>query len=143
MTVDIHTSVSHNLYGQGEIVKIKDDKVYVLFGNKQRIFPYPSALEKGYLKTNIPSMKTEIIPSGAKSVELTTEDIKHRIMVIKINRLYEENMDSDALYSVVRGIWKASIRRWKRKAPSIRRISPRQIFGSCPRSWWWWMSLPT
>ena len=82
MTVDIHTSVSHNLYGQGEIVKIKDDKVYVLFGNKQRIFPYPSAFEKGYLKTNVPPIKTGIIPSGAESVELTKEDIKHRIKIL-------------------------------------------------------------
>ena len=106
MTVDIHTSVSHNLYGKGEVVKITDDKVYVLFGNRQRIFPYPGAFEKGYLKTNISS--TQLIPPSKDSAELTKEDIKHRIMVIKINRLYEENMDPDALYSVVRGIWKAS-----------------------------------
>ena len=49
MLADIHTVVRHNLYGKGEVTKITDDKVYVLFGNQQRIFPYPDAFEKGFL----------------------------------------------------------------------------------------------
>lgn len=42
------------------------------------------------------------------AVELTEDDIKHRILVIKINRLYQRNMDPDALYDSVRGVWRAS-----------------------------------
>lgn len=41
--------------------------------------------------------------------ELTEDDIKHRILVIKINKLYQRNMDDDALYNSVRGVWRASI----------------------------------
>ena len=40
--------------------------------------------------------------------------IRHRIMVIKVNQLYEENMAPDALYDVVRGLWKASKERAKK-----------------------------
>ncbi len=43
---------------------------------------------------------------GAK--ELSEEDIKHKILVIKINRLYQRNMDPDELYNSVRGVWRAS-----------------------------------
>ena len=42
------------------------------------------------------------------AVELTAGDIKHRILVIKINRLYQRNMDRKALYDSVRGVWRAS-----------------------------------
>lgn len=41
-------------------------------------------------------------------------DIKHRILVIKINKLYKRDMDSNALYDVVRGVWRASLERVKR-----------------------------
>lgn len=40
--------------------------------------------------------------------ELSEEDIKHTILVIKINRLYQRNMDPDELYDSVRGVWRAS-----------------------------------
>ena len=43
------------------------------------------------------------------AVELTEGDIRHRILVIKINKLYQRNMDNDTLYNSVRGIWRASI----------------------------------
>lgn len=42
------------------------------------------------------------------ATELDVKDIKHRILVIKINRLYQRNMDEKALYDTVRGIWKVS-----------------------------------
>ena len=42
------------------------------------------------------------------AVELTQDDIKHRILVIKINRLYQRNMNRDALYDSVRGVWRVS-----------------------------------
>ncbi len=42
--------------------------------------------------------------------ELRAQDIKHNILVIKINRLYHRNMPSDVLYNAVRGIWRASMK---------------------------------
>ena len=48
------------------------------------------------------------------ATELQESDIKHRILVIKINKLYKRDMDSNVLYDVVRGVWKASLERVKR-----------------------------
>ncbi len=45
--------------------------------------------------------------------ELQEKDIKHNIMVIKINKLYQRNMDSTILYDSVRGIWRASLQKAK------------------------------
>ena len=45
------------------------------------------------------------------AVELQQSDIKHKILVIKINRLFHRSMTEDALYDSVRGIWKASLNR--------------------------------
>ena len=45
--------------------------------------------------------------------ELRPEDIRHRIMVIKINRLYHRDMDQRALYDAVRGVWRVSKERAK------------------------------
>ena len=42
------------------------------------------------------------------AVELEEKDIKHRILVIKINRLYQRDMDEKVLYDAVRGVWRAS-----------------------------------
>ena len=111
MLIDIHMTVRHNLYGKGEVTKITDDKVYVSFGKNQRIFPYPDAFEKEFLFIENAPESAKGIPDEADPAELAPEDIKHHIMVIKVNQRYEENMDPDALYSVVRGIWKASKRR--------------------------------
>lgn len=44
--------------------------------------------------------------NGAAPLE--EKDIKHRILVIKINRLYKRGMDEKVLYDVVRGVWRAS-----------------------------------
>ena len=41
--------------------------------------------------------------------ELCEEEIKHRILVIKINKNYRRNIPADELYDSVRGIWRASI----------------------------------
>ena len=43
--------------------------------------------------------------------ELAVSDIKHRILIIKVNRLYQRNMDRNALYDSVRGVWRASMKR--------------------------------
>ena len=40
---------------------------------------------------------------------LITEDIKHNVMVIKINKLYRRDMTEDELYETVRGVWRASM----------------------------------
>ncbi len=41
--------------------------------------------------------------------ELREEDIKHKILVIKINKLYRRNMPDNELYDSVRGVWRASM----------------------------------
>lgn len=45
------------------------------------------------------------------AIELQESDIKHRILVIKINKLYKRDMDPNVLYDVVRGVWRASLDR--------------------------------
>ena len=45
------------------------------------------------------------------AVELEESDIKHKILVIKINQLYRRDMDKDELYDSVRGLWRASLAR--------------------------------
>ena len=40
--------------------------------------------------------------------ELREKDIRHRIIVIKINKLYRRDMSDDELYDAVRGVWRAS-----------------------------------
>lgn len=45
--------------------------------------------------------------------ELEEKDIKHRILVIKINRLYQKGIDDKALYDAVRGVWRVSKERVK------------------------------
>ena len=42
------------------------------------------------------------------AVELEEKDIKHRILVIKINKLYQRGMDDKVLYDAVRGVWRVS-----------------------------------
>lgn len=41
---------------------------------------------------------------------LKPEDIKHNILVIKINKLYRRGMSDYEIYDVVRGMWNASIK---------------------------------
>lgn len=43
--------------------------------------------------------------------ELCEDDIKHRIMVIKVNKLYRRNISDNELYDSVRGLWRASLTR--------------------------------
>lgn len=45
--------------------------------------------------------------------ELQKSDIRHKIMIIKINKLYQKGMEEDVLYDSVRGIWRASMSRVK------------------------------
>lgn len=41
--------------------------------------------------------------------ELCEKDIKHKILVIKINKLYQRNISAKELYDSVRGVWRASM----------------------------------
>lgn len=44
--------------------------------------------------------------NGAAPLE--EKDIRHKILVIKINRLYQKGMDEKVLYDAVRGVWRVS-----------------------------------
>ena len=44
------------------------------------------------------------------AVPLEKEDIKHSILVIKINKLYRRGMTNEELYDTVRGYWAASLK---------------------------------
>ena len=113
MAIDKHSTVYHKLYGKGVVKNIKDNKMYISFDGKERIFLYPDSFEKGYLSTSACIRDSDDLdePEEIKYTEssaLRPDEIKHRIIVIKINRLFNESMGPDQLYGVVRGIWKAS-----------------------------------
>lgn len=44
------------------------------------------------------------------AIPLEKEDIKHSILVIKINKSYRKNMNAAELYDTIRGFWAASMR---------------------------------
>lgn len=49
LVVKIGAVVFHKDYGEGRITKLAEEKAYVDFDGKERIFPYPEAFEKDYL----------------------------------------------------------------------------------------------
>lgn len=53
---------------------------------------------------------------------LKAEDIRHSVMVIKINKLYRPDMSTKELYDMVRGCWRASL-------ATINRKQIRYVFG--------------
>ena len=54
---------------------------------------------------------TEDIERFYGATQLSFEDFKHKILVIKINKLYDQNMSYPELYDIVRGIWRADLNR--------------------------------
>lgn len=44
------------------------------------------------------------------AVPLEKEDVKHSVLVIKINKLYRKGMSETELYDVIRGYWAASLK---------------------------------
>ena len=50
--VEVGAVVVHKEYGEGTISKLSDENVYVSFSGKLRIFPYPDAFDKEYLRLN-------------------------------------------------------------------------------------------
>ena len=61
------------------------------------------------------------------AVPLKKDDIKHSILVIKINKLYRRGMSDKELYDVVRGFWNVSLKSIKEKNTYNKEIS---------NSWW-------
>lgn len=49
-SVTVTSVVQHKAYGEGVVSQIVDGKIYVKFGEKQRIFQYPDAFAKGWLR---------------------------------------------------------------------------------------------
>ena len=83
--------VFHKVYGYGKVIKTTDEKVYVDFSGKKRIFDYPNAFDKGYLLTDdTPALAMDDTPAA-----LTMDDIKHHIMMLKINQRYKVGMTSE------------------------------------------------
>ena len=64
MKVDIYSKVHHSLYGQGEVIKITGKKIYVSFGNKQRIFNYPKAFDKGYVSIVVSNSRENVLDAA-------------------------------------------------------------------------------
>lgn len=56
------------------------------------------------------SLTTEEFELMYGAVPLEKEDIKHSILVIKINKLYRREMSEAELYDAVRGYWAASLK---------------------------------
>ena len=56
------------------------------------------------------SLTTEEFELMYGAVPLEKEDIKHSILVIKINKLYRRGMSEAELYDAVRGYWAASLK---------------------------------
>ena len=68
------------------------------------------------------SLTTEEFELQHGAVPLEKEDIKHSILVIKINKLYRRGMSEAELYDSVRGFWAASLR-------SIKSRNVKYVFG--------------
>ncbi len=68
------------------------------------------------------SLTTEEFERLHGAVHLKSEDIKHSILVIKINKLYRRDLNEEELYEVVRGYWSASIK-------SIKARKVKYVFG--------------
>jgi hypothetical protein len=46
----VGVSVKHKVFGEGKVIKIIDDKIYVGFGKAEKLFLFPGAFENGFLK---------------------------------------------------------------------------------------------
>ena len=56
------------------------------------------------------SLTTEEFELMYGAIPLEKEDIKHNVLVIKINKLYRRGMSDAELYDTVRGYWAASLK---------------------------------
>ena len=42
--------VEHKAYGKGRVIKIYDNRIYISFNGQEKMFFFPDAFEKGYLR---------------------------------------------------------------------------------------------
>lgn len=56
-------------------------------------------------------LRTEVIEQIYGAEQFSFDDFKHKILIIKINKLYNRGMTSSELYDIVRGIWRADLNR--------------------------------
>ena len=50
LNVHIGDIVEHKAYGKGRVVKINTDRIFVSFNGVEKMFYYPGAFEKGFLR---------------------------------------------------------------------------------------------
>lgn len=52
VNLNIHAGdvVDHKAYGKGRVVKINSDRIFVSFNGVEKMFYYPAAFEKGFLR---------------------------------------------------------------------------------------------
>lgn len=116
MGVEVNGWVRHNLYGDGEVTKITEDKIYVVFGKKRRIFDYPDALDHDYLIAIDPADKQEEkVETETISTASQSTGVRERILDvaddIRFTKIYEAI--NDAAGTEYTGWMKASWPRWQ------------------------------
>lgn len=99
MRVEVNGWVRHNLYGDGEVTKITEDRIYVAFGKKRRIFDYPDALDHGYLIAIDPADKQEEkVENKTISTAVQSTGVRKRILDvaddIRFTKIYEAINDA-------------------------------------------------
>lgn len=80
MSMETPEKVYHKEYGYGEVVRSEPCKIYVSFGGIQRIFDYPEAFDKGYLRTTreIESSIESPVDENAKSTLKDNKSMKKK-----------------------------------------------------------------
>ena len=43
-------AVIHKKFGDGSVMKIAGDKIYIAFGKAEKVFLFPSSFENGFLR---------------------------------------------------------------------------------------------
>ena len=97
----IKEKVEHTSFGQGMILEIKEDKVYVDFENQEstKAFRYPEAFEK-YLKAQNPVLEERIL-----------EELRNKRASLEEERLAEEEIKAKLRPEVV--VKKTTVRKKK------------------------------
>lgn len=80
-------------------------------------------------------MSTEDIETQLGAEPLLDKDIKHKLLVIKVNKLFHWNMTDAEIYDIVRGIWRADIRK-ARQADYVIGIYNNLVIGCYRPSTW-------
>ena len=104
-------------YEVGKIIindHLTEDEAYAAEASLINAFNYISTLTNivsGHHTTEALTVEEYERINGA--AELKETDIKHSILVIRINKLYRSNMSETELYNAIRGIWKLSYKKVK------------------------------